>query len=73
MDETYSPIYHRIIQVTKYRAVHPEAPVPSPPDIIRKPSKPPQELLEKAQVQLQRLEEAANVKKGRFEYFSLCS
>ena len=64
MENTYSPIYHRLNQVTKYRAIHPDSPVPPPPDALIKPSKPPDELLEKAKSYLQELREAANVKHG---------
>ncbi|RPA80123.1 SPOC domain-like protein [Ascobolus immersus RN42] len=47
VEDVFSPLYHRINQVIKYRAVHPDEPVPPPHDILVKYSQPPKELLEK--------------------------
>jgi ATP-dependent DNA helicase 2 subunit 2 len=62
--ETYSPVLHRLDQAVRFRAVHPYEPIPPPYDILTRYSKPPNELLTKAKRQLQKLVEAANVKKG---------
>lgn len=64
MDETYSPIYHRLNQVIKHRAVFPEGAIPPPTEAVLKGSRPPEELLEKVVSQLERLQAAADVKKG---------
>jgi ATP-dependent DNA helicase 2 subunit 2 len=72
MDETYNPILHRIHQVIKHRAVHPDAEPPPPIEILTRYSMPPDDLLKSAQPALERTIEAANVKKvppkarGRF-------
>lgn len=64
MDETFSPIYHRLNQVIKYRAIHPEGLVPPPSDIIIGPMRPPYDLLETMKPYLEGLKNSANVKKG---------
>jgi ATP-dependent DNA helicase 2 subunit 2 len=63
MDETYSPMLHRINQVIKHRAVYPEADAPPPFEILMRYSKPPSDLVEKSQSKLDRLIQAADVKK----------
>lgn len=64
MDETYSPIYHRLNQVIKYRAIHPEGFVPPPSDVILGPMRPPDDLLETVKPYLEGLKTSSNVKKG---------
>jgi len=61
LTETYSPVLHRLDQAVRFRAVHPYEPY----DILTRYSHPPDELLTKAKRQLQKLVEAANVKKGK--------
>ncbi|KAH0537790.1 hypothetical protein FGG08_005472 [Glutinoglossum americanum] len=63
MDETYSPLLHRIDQVVRWRAVHPSEPIPLPYEILTKFAQPPQELLNLAKKNLDSLIAAADVKK----------
>lgn len=63
MDETFSPLYHRLEQAKRWRAVHPNDPVPPIPDILTKYSKPPKELQNNAQAALKQLIKAADVKR----------
>lgn len=66
LTDTYSPVLHRIDQAVRFRAVHPSEPIPPPYEILTRYSKPPNDLVEKSKRQLERLVEAANVKKGTF-------
>ncbi|KAI9679822.1 MAG: ATP-dependent DNA helicase II subunit 2 [Caeruleum heppii] len=63
MEDTFSPVVHRIDQVTRWRAVHPTEPLPPPYDVLTKFSNPPEELLQAAQPHLNDAIAAANVKK----------
>lgn len=63
MEETFSPLYHRIEQAKRWRAVHPQDPVPPIPDVLTRYSKPPEKLQKNAQSALQQLTRAADVKK----------
>ncbi|KAK1089314.1 ATP-dependent DNA helicase yku80 [Friedmanniomyces endolithicus] len=63
MDETYAPMLHRIHQVIKHRAVFPDTEPPPPYEILTRYSHPPDELVQKAQPALDRVLEAANIKK----------
>ncbi|KAF2172563.1 hypothetical protein M409DRAFT_50238 [Zasmidium cellare ATCC 36951] len=63
MDETYNPTLHRLQQVIKHRAVFPGAEPPAVFDILTKYSKPPDELVEQAQSELDRVIKAGEVKK----------
>lgn len=63
MDETYSPMLHRISQVIKHRAVYPETEPPPPYEILTRYSQPPAALLRQAQPALNRVIKAADVKK----------
>ncbi|KAH9827461.1 ATP-dependent DNA helicase II subunit 2 [Teratosphaeria destructans] len=71
-DETVNPIIHRINQVIKHRAVNPDADPPEPYELLTRYSRPPDELVEKAEPALHRVRESAQVKKvppkarGRF-------
>lgn len=64
MTDTYSPVLHRIDQAVRWRAVHPNEPIPPVYDILTKYSKPPEQLVAKAKRQLEKLAVAADVKKG---------
>ena len=68
MAETYSPILHRIDQAVRWRAVHPDEPVPPVYEILTRYSKPPEQLVAKAKRQLEKLVVAADVKRGRILY-----
>jgi ATP-dependent DNA helicase 2 subunit 2 len=64
IEDTYSPMIHRLNQAIRRRAVEPEVPVGLPAEILMKYSKPPQELVEKSASELNRLIEVAKVLKG---------
>lgn len=64
MEDTYSPLLHRIDQAVRWRAIHPSEPIPPAPEILTRYSKPPIELERKARPQLEKLIAAADVKKG---------
>ena len=64
IEDTYSPIVHRINQAIKRRAVRPDEPVPPPADILIKYSHSPKELVKKSEAHLSKLVAAANLKKG---------
>ncbi|KAK4949540.1 ATP-dependent DNA helicase yku80 [Elasticomyces elasticus] len=63
MDETYMPMLHRIHQVVKHRAVFPDGEPPPPYEILTRYSHPPEQLVTQAQPALDRVLEAANIKK----------
>ncbi|KAF4629482.1 hypothetical protein G7Y89_g8662 [Cudoniella acicularis] len=63
IDETYSPVVHRINQAIRNRAVYPTEPVDPPPDILMKWSNPPPELVKSSASKLEKLVEAASVKR----------
>ena len=65
--DTYSPVLHRIDQAVRWRAVHPNEPIPPVYDILTKYSKPPEQLVAKAKRQLEKLVAAADVKKGKLD------
>ena len=60
--DTFSPLVHRVDQAVRFRAVHPDRPVPPPHAILTKYSHPPPELLAKSTAELQALKDAAGVK-----------
>lgn len=64
IEDSYSPVLHRIHQNLKRRAVRPEEPVQPPAEILVKFSKPPDELLESSHGRLEKLIAAADVKRG---------
>ena len=64
MTDTYSPALHRIDQAVRWRAIHPDEPVPPPYEILIRYSKPPEALVERSKRQLEDLVNAADVKKG---------
>lgn len=63
--DTYSSILHRIDQAVRWRAVHPNDPIPPPYDILVKYTNPPEELVNKSKRRLEKLIAAADVKKGK--------
>ena len=67
LNETFSPVLHRIDQAVRWRAVHPDKPIPPPYEILTRYSCPPEPLIAKAQTHLERCIAAADVKKGTFE------
>jgi ATP-dependent DNA helicase 2 subunit 2 len=64
LDETFSPAVHRLDQAIRWRAVNGSKPIPPPYDILIKYSKPPTELINSAQRQLDKLISIADVKPG---------
>jgi ATP-dependent DNA helicase 2 subunit 2 len=64
MNETYSPILHRIDQAVRWRAIHPDEPIPPPYEILTRYSQPPNALVTRAKSHLERSIAAADVKKG---------
>lgn len=66
IEDTYSPVLHRIDQAVRWRAVHPNEPIPAPYDILIKYSNPPAELVNKSKRRLEKLVAAADVKKGNY-------
>lgn len=64
IDETYSPLLHRVNQILRWRAVNPTADgLPPPPALFLKYSKPPEELVHQAQPCLDAVRSAGDVKK----------
>ena len=63
VDETFSPILHRINQVVRWRAVHPDEPLPPVHEILTKYDHSPENLLEASTDTLKKLIEASDVKK----------
>ena len=63
MEDTYSPLVHRIQQTLRWRAVHHTDPLPPPYEILLKYSNPPDELVKKAQSALSSTIKAADVKR----------
>lgn len=63
MNDTYSPVLHRIDQAVRWRAVHSTEPIPPPYEILTRYSNPPEELVAGAKKKLQKLIAAADVKK----------
>lgn len=63
MNDTYSPVLHRIDQAVRWRAVHPTEPIPPPYEILTRYSNPPEELVAGAKRKLEKLIAAADVKK----------
>lgn len=64
IDDTYNPAIHRINQAVKFRAVHPEKPVPDTPAMLLRYASPPEDLIEKVQSRVDALVQTAEVKKG---------
>ncbi|GAM88849.1 hypothetical protein ANO11243_068830 [Dothideomycetidae sp. 11243] len=63
IDETFSPMLHRINQIIRHRAVHPSAPLPPVPDALIRFSRPPEHLISKAQNHIDALSAAADIKR----------
>lgn len=71
MTETYSPILHRLDQAVRWRAVHPNEPIPPPYEILTRYSRPPDKLRAQSKHRLEKLIAAAGVKKGKEEDFGV--
>jgi ATP-dependent DNA helicase 2 subunit 2 len=68
IDDTYSPLIHRINQAIRRRGVQPNEAVTPPAEILTKYSNPPSELVSESARQLEKLVEAADVKKGKLSH-----
>lgn len=65
IEDTYSPLLHRVNQIIRWRATHsdPTLPLPGPPQILTRFSTAPSDLLQQTESQLASLKKAADVKK----------
>ena len=63
MDETFSPMLHRINQVIKHRAIYTEADVPETYEILLKYSHPPVELVQQSRPALDKVMKAGVLRK----------
>lgn len=70
IDDTFSPVLHRISQCIQHRAIHPDTPLPPVPEALTKYSRPPAALVEGSRRHLEKLVAACDVKKGAF--FATC-
>jgi len=64
LGNTYSPMLHRLKQVIQHRAIRPNGTVPPAYEILTKYMHPPDELVETAMPYVEKVREAADVKKG---------
>ncbi|EAU32303.1 conserved hypothetical protein [Aspergillus terreus NIH2624] len=63
IEDSFSPVLHRINAAIRSRAIHPNEPIPPPSERLTKFSHPPDELVEKSKKYLEKLMEVAEVKK----------
>ena len=63
LDEAFSPILHRLDQAVRWRAVHPQEPVPPPYEILTSYMHPPEKAVERSEHHLKKLVDSAEVKK----------
>lgn len=63
MEDTYSPVLHRVSQVIRHRAVYPNTGIPPVNEILTKYSHPPQDLVREAKPTLDKILAAADIKK----------
>jgi ATP-dependent DNA helicase 2 subunit 2 len=63
MDDTFSPVLHTIEGAVKHRAVHPDKPLPAKPELFATYARQPEHLQEASRPALERLIQAAEVKK----------
>ncbi|KAL5343350.1 SPOC like C-terminal domain-containing protein [Aspergillus crustosus] len=63
IEDSFSPVLHRINAAIRSRAIHPKGPIPPLAKILTQFSQPPEQLLEKAERHLKKLIEVADVKK----------
>lgn len=65
IEETYSPVLHRVQQVIRWRAVHPMDEIPPPSEILTKYMKAPEHLLKQAKPFLDAMIVSGDVKRGK--------
>ncbi|KAI1634123.1 putative Ku family DNA helicase [Biscogniauxia mediterranea] len=63
VEDVFTPPLHRINQVVRHRAIYPDRPIPPTPSILLKYANPPEDLVLKAQSELEDLIDKADVKK----------
>ncbi|OJJ79414.1 ATP-dependent DNA helicase 2 subunit KU80 [Aspergillus glaucus CBS 516.65] len=63
IEDAFSPVLHRIDSAIRFRATHPDEPLPPPAEILTRFSQPPEEAVQRAKKYLDRLADAADVKK----------
>ncbi|KAL2868659.1 ATP-dependent DNA helicase 2 subunit KU80 [Aspergillus lucknowensis] len=63
IEDSFSPVLHRINAAIRSRAIQPNDPIPPPAKILTQFSQPPEHLLETTQRHLEKLIEVADVKK----------
>ncbi|KAJ5989312.1 hypothetical protein N7481_004522 [Penicillium waksmanii] len=63
IDESFSPLLHRIESAVRYRAVHPDNPILESPEILTKFAHPDEELVKNSASSLENLISKADVKK----------
>jgi len=64
IEETFSPVLHRINKAIRTRATHPDQGVQPPLEVLVKWTKPPQELVDRSRPQLDKLVAVSGVNKG---------
>lgn len=65
IDDSFSPVLHRIDSAIRHRAIHPNDPIPPPASVLTKFSHPPDDLVEKSKKYLDKLVAVSDVKKGQ--------
>lgn len=65
IDDSYSPLLHRIESAVRFRAVHPNEPILEPSEQLTKFAHPERRLVKRAESSLEKLISAANIKKGK--------
>ncbi|GFN17841.1 ATP-dependent DNA helicase II subunit 2 [Aspergillus tubingensis] len=63
IDDSFSPVLHRIDSAVRHRAIHPNDPIPPPAPVLTKFSHPPDDLVEKSKKYLDKLVAVSDVKK----------
>ncbi|GLA47312.1 ATP-dependent DNA helicase II subunit 2 [Aspergillus niger] len=63
IDDSFSPVLHRIDSAIRHRAIHPNDPIPPPASVLTKFSHPPDDLVEKSKKYLDKLVAVSDVKK----------
>ncbi|KKY28243.1 putative ku family dna [Diplodia seriata] len=63
IEDTFSPVLHRVLQAIRWRAVHPTDELPPPAEVLTKYMNAPEELLKQAQPFLDAMIKAGDVKR----------
>lgn len=65
IDESFSPLLHRIESAVRYRAVHPNDPILDPSERLTEFAHPSEEMIKNSKSHLEKLMSTADVKKGK--------